>query len=183
MLRIDFYVQQLMKHQANGVRLVSEMPVTFHFDAGDRQSNKPIDHDLIVEMVREATPPQALQELQSQGRCAFVHDSEAGMRVQVEVRTAGPTAWALLISPARAARTAPADVESIPFPPAEAPAPQRAPAPAAARAPEAAAPAPASSGCGPRRERSKPPRWEGLHRRRHPRPRRSRWPERHAAAG
>jgi hypothetical protein len=117
MLRIDFYVQQLMKHQANGVRLVSEMPVTFHFDAGDRQSNKPIDHDLIVEMVREATPPQALQELQSQGRCAFVHDSEAGMRVQVEVRTAGPTAWALLISPARAARTAPADVESIPFPP------------------------------------------------------------------
>ena len=61
MLRIDFYVQQLMKHQANGVRLVSEMPVTFHFDAGDRQSNKPIDHDLIVEMVREATPPQALQ--------------------------------------------------------------------------------------------------------------------------
>jgi twitching motility protein PilT len=156
MLRIDFYVQQLMKHQANGVRLVSEMPVTFHFDAGDRQSNKPIDHDLIVEMVREATPPQALQELQSQGRCAFVHDSEAGMRVQVEVRTAGPTAWALLISPARAARTAPADVESIPFPPAEAPAPQRAPAPAAPRAPEpvasaprAAAAAPAASGANP----------------------------------
>jgi twitching motility protein PilT len=149
MLRIDFYVQQLMKHQANGVRLVSEMPVTFHFDAGDRQSNKPIDHDLIVEMVREATPPQALQELQSQGRCAFVHDSEAGMRVQVEVRTAGPTAWALLISPARAARTAPADVESIPFPPAEAQAPQRAPAPAAARAPEAAAPAPRAPAAAP----------------------------------
>ena len=149
MLRIDFYVQQLMKHQANGVRLVSEMPVTFHFDAGDRQSNKPIDHDLIVEMVREATPPQALQELQSQGRCAFVHDSEAGMRVQVEVRTAGPTAWALLISPARAVRTAPADVESIPFPPAEAQAPPRAPAPAAARAPEAAAPAPRAPAAAP----------------------------------
>ena len=149
MLRIDFYVQQLMKHQANGVRLVSEMPVTFHFDAGDRQSNKPIDHDLIVEMVREATPPQALQELQSQGRCAFVHDSEAGMRVQVEVRTAGPTAWALLISPARAVRTAPADVESIPFPPAEVQAPLRAPAPAAARAPEAAAPAPRAPAAAP----------------------------------
>ena len=48
MLRIDFYVQHLLKHKANGVRLVSDLPVTFHFDAGDRQSSKPIEHELLV---------------------------------------------------------------------------------------------------------------------------------------
>ncbi len=156
MLRIDFYVQQLMKHQANGVRLVSEMPVTFHFDAGDRQSSKPIEHDLLVAMVQESAPPHALHELQAQGRCTFVHDSEAGMRVQVEVRTAGPSAWALLISPARAGRPSAADVESIPFPHDDASPPPRAPvapayqAPAAAApAPRAAAPAPAATGGNP----------------------------------
>jgi twitching motility protein PilT len=153
MLRIDFYVQHLLKHKANGVRLVSDLPVTFHFDAGDRQSSKPIEHDLLVAMVEEAAPPAALQELRAQGRCAFAHDSEAGMRVQIEVRAAGASSWALLLSPAKPARTAPADVEPIPFPAAEAPARQappvaRAPAPAPAAAPAAPSPTPSAKGKG-----------------------------------
>ena len=77
-------------------------------------------------VVQESAPPHALHDLQSQGRCAFVHDSEAGLRVHVEVRTAGPSAWALLIAPAKTARVSPADVESIPFPHDDAP-PARAP--------------------------------------------------------
>ena len=89
MLRIDFYVQQLMKHQANGVRLVSEMPVTFHFDAGDRQSNKPIEHDLLVAMVQESAPqdldpvdldPQAVAAKIRQYRGALVACYEAALK-------------------------------------------------------------------------------------------------------
>ncbi|MCU0673891.1 MAG: hypothetical protein MUE69_13980 [Myxococcota bacterium] len=57
MLRIDFYVQHLVRHGATGIELVSGNPVKFHFPTGERLSNKPIDHAQVAQLVQEAAPP------------------------------------------------------------------------------------------------------------------------------
>lgn len=90
MLRIDFYVQHLVKHQAKGIELVSGRPVTFQFADGDRHSNKPIGHPQIAQLVQEAAPASALEDLRSRGAAEFIHKSGSGMDVKVELRAPSP---------------------------------------------------------------------------------------------
>ncbi|MEM9071280.1 MAG: ATPase, T2SS/T4P/T4SS family, partial [Myxococcota bacterium] len=131
MLKIDFYVQHLVRHNATGIELVSGNPVKFIFPTGDRQSNKPIEHNQIAALVQEAAPPAALEALRSSGRAEFFHKSAAGMDVRVELSAAGPGTWRVRLTPS--AGGAPQQRTSLPdaAPAAARPAPKPASAPKA----------------------------------------------------
>jgi len=128
MLRIDFYVQHLVRHNADAVILGSGTPVKFAFPTGERQSKQAIDHAQIQEMVREAAPPRAISELEGTGRTRFQHQGQ-GLEVTVHVEARNAQTWNVRISPGKGA-------------PAQAPAAAAAPAAAPPRA------APAAGGLG-----------------------------------
>jgi twitching motility protein PilT len=100
MLRLDFYVQHLVRHNARGIELTSGQPVRFHFEQGARQSNKALAHAQLAQVLKEAAPQQALQELSQTGRCSFRHASSAGMDVQVEVEAQSAQQWRVMLQPA-----------------------------------------------------------------------------------
>ncbi len=102
MLRIDFYVQHLVRHQADAVVLSSNQPVRFSFATGDRQSKSPVEHAQIVQLIEESAPPRVLDQLRSEGRARFGH-SGAGMDVTVDVASRGSSDWTVRISPGSAA--------------------------------------------------------------------------------
>jgi twitching motility protein PilT len=122
MLRIDFYVQHLVRHKADAVILASGAPVKFAFPSGERQSKQSIDHAQIIQMVKEAAPPRAITELEGAGRTRFQHTGQ-GIEVTVFVEAMNARTWKVRIAPARGGAGA------------------AAPAPAAQRQPPAAAPA------------------------------------------
>ncbi len=102
MLKIDFYVQHLVRHQAAGIELNSGETVRFEFPSGDRRSNKAIEHAQIAQLVQEAAPSEVLMTLRSTGRAEFVHSSPSGMDVHVELYAEGPGAWKVRLVPAPA---------------------------------------------------------------------------------
>ncbi|MFW6023553.1 MAG: hypothetical protein ACOC9O_02295, partial [Myxococcota bacterium] len=107
-MRIDFYVQNLLRHGATGIELVSGQPVRFRFPAGDRHSNKPIEHAQLTQLVREAAPGDGFDQLRRDGQTAFVHASEAGASVDVRVEVADPRTWKVRIEPTGSAAADPA---------------------------------------------------------------------------
>lgn len=106
MKRVDFYVQHMVRHSAEGVVLGSGQPVTFKFGSGDRRSNTPIDHKQVTELVREAAPQAIIDSLRHSGEARFTHDSSAGMSVEVAVQTNGPGDWKVEIRPTNHATAA-----------------------------------------------------------------------------
>jgi twitching motility protein PilT len=168
MLRLDFYVQHLVRQNARELSLGSNEVVRFRFaDGTDRASAQPIDHMQVVQLVQEASPPAAADELRRTRTATFTHVTEAGVVVNVEVTTPSPQQWRVRVTPddggpgievvsAKPARPEPAKVEPIAIkpepakpaiaaplgrgpiaPPVAAPAPAPAPTPAAAAAPAA----------------------------------------------
>ena len=113
MARIDFYATHLLRHSATGVELTSGQQVLFRFPGGDRKTNQTIDHATLVELVKEAAPGRALEELRKAGRCTFTHACN-GIDLAVRVTATSPTVWRVGIEPSDA-RT---DIESIPSMPA-----------------------------------------------------------------
>jgi twitching motility protein PilT len=99
MLRIDFYVQNLVRHGAQGIELTSGEPVLFQLPSGDRRSNKPIEHAQLAQLVREAAPSDAFDQLRRDGRTTFRHASEAGSDVDVTVEVTSPGAWRVALAP------------------------------------------------------------------------------------
>ncbi len=87
MLRIDFYVQHLLRHNADAVDLISGKPVRFRFPTGARESNKPLTHVQLERMIEEAAPPAALQELEGSRKARFLYRSSAGIAVTVRMET------------------------------------------------------------------------------------------------
>ncbi len=122
MLRIDFYVQHLVKHKADAVILASDAPVKFAFPAGERQSKQAIDHTQIMQMVREAAPPRAITELEGAGRTRFQHQGQ-GIEVTVHVEARSAKSWMVRISPGRGAPAGAAAAPPAQRQPAPAPAP------------------------------------------------------------
>ena len=114
MRRLDFYVQHLVRHNADAIQLVSGRPVTFRFATGDRTSNKSIDHTQLVELVQESAPEGTLETIRSSGEAAFDHDA-AGTRVTVTVHAAAPNVWQAVVEPAKS-DPPPAPVEAVPLP-------------------------------------------------------------------
>ncbi|MEM9694236.1 MAG: hypothetical protein AAGA56_16925, partial [Myxococcota bacterium] len=96
--RIDFYVQQIVRHKAEGVELVSEKPVKFLFAGGARNSNKRIDHAQVVQVVKEASP-QAVDDVLEAGHAAFAYAPDGGPEVQVSVSAMDANTWGIRIVP------------------------------------------------------------------------------------
>lgn len=103
MLRIDFYVQHLVRHNALGIELVSGKTVRFELQGGERNSSKPIEHAQIAQLVQEAAPGGTLEDLRATGFARFVHKSEAGADVDVQVTALSPGMWTVRIEPAKPA--------------------------------------------------------------------------------
>jgi twitching motility protein PilT len=155
MLRLDFYVQHLVRQNARELALASNEQVRFKFaDGTERASAQPIDHMQVVQLVQEAAPPAAADELRRTRATTFTHVTEAGVVVNVEVSTPSPQSWRVRVTPddgvaqievvkaepspaPRAARPDPAKVEPIALRPEPA-APAR---PAIAAPPAGARPA------------------------------------------
>ncbi|MFW6050115.1 MAG: type IV pilus twitching motility protein PilT [Myxococcota bacterium] len=98
-MRIDFYVQNLVRHGANGIELVSGQPVRFRFPDGDRHSNKPIEHAQLTHLVREAAPADAFERLRRDGQVRFVHSGDAGRDVEVHVVVDDARTWKVELQP------------------------------------------------------------------------------------
>ncbi len=147
MLRLDFYVQHLVRQSAAELQIGSNEPVRFKFSDGEtRQSNSPIDHAQVVQLVQEAAPPAASDELRRTRGTKFLHITEAGLRVDVTVDAPKPQEWRVTVREAAAAgAAAAAPIASKPEPARPAPIRMQAPAasaPAPVASPPAAAPAP-----------------------------------------
>jgi twitching motility protein PilT len=100
MLRLDFYVQHLVRQNARELALASNEQVRFKFaDGTDRASAQPIDHMQVVQLVQEAAPPAAADELRRARTTTFTHVTEAGVVVNVEVSTPSPQAWRVRVTP------------------------------------------------------------------------------------
>lgn len=119
MSKLDVYLRTIEKFGATGALLTSNQPVVMRFPQGDRHATQVTPHDQLVVMVREISPPAALDAIDRQRPAQFAIDSN-GTRYSVTV-TPRPGAWQVAIDAAAPERAAPA----------QAPAP-RAAAPAAA---------------------------------------------------
>jgi twitching motility protein PilT len=156
-LRLDFYVQHLVRQNAREVHLASGEPVRFRFADGDRASNQSIDHAAVAQLVQEAAPPSAIDDLRRTRRASFQHASAAGVLVRVDIEAARANEWRVIVkaendTPAleldESARAAPrgAPAAAAPARPAAQPAPaQPATAQPATAQPRAAAPAPGAA--------------------------------------
>ena len=98
MLRIDFYVQHLVRHNATGIELRSGNPVKFAFPTGERTSNATVDHGQVTRLVQEVASKEVIERLRSSGEATFVHESEAGVAVEVKVCTAEGQ-WTVALRP------------------------------------------------------------------------------------
>jgi twitching motility protein PilT len=125
MKRIDFYVQHLVRHNADAIVLTSGQPVLFRLPTGERTSSTPIDHAQVTQLVQESAPPTALDELRRSGRGSFDHESTSGVRVRVEIRTIAAREWEVAIAPASSAQVRPAAVGVLADAPVQASAPRR----------------------------------------------------------
>jgi twitching motility protein PilT len=119
MIRLDFYVQQLVRHQAEAVELSSGKPVRFSFAKGDKQSKSPLEHAQLVEIVKEAAPGRVMEQLERDKRARFSHGSSEG-EVTVEVTVHGGSEWTVRVTQGAAP---PDDIISIDLgpPPKDAP--------------------------------------------------------------
>jgi len=98
MLRLDFYVQHLVRQNARSLGLCSNEPVRFKFaDGTERASNQPIDHAQIVQLVQEAAPPAVLDELRLKRTTTFTHVTDGGVVVTVEITTPKPQEWRVTV--------------------------------------------------------------------------------------
>jgi twitching motility protein PilT len=108
MRRLDFYVQHLVKHDAQAIVLTSGQPVTFRFGSGERHSNTPIDHATVTGLVQEAAPRPALDVLTRRGTTDFPYATEDGVRVTVVVEAVSTSTWRVTVTPGGAAAPQPA---------------------------------------------------------------------------
>ncbi|MBK8169750.1 MAG: type IV pilus twitching motility protein PilT [Sandaracinaceae bacterium] len=103
MRRIDFYVQHLVKHDAQEIILSSGKPVTFRFASGDRHSNSAIEHGTIAQLVQECAPSDALDTLMRAGKARFTYRGDDGVEVNVVVEINGASTWLVNVLPANPA--------------------------------------------------------------------------------
>ncbi len=100
MLRVEFYIGQLVKHNALCVDLISNETVCFHFrELADRRSQQPISHDQVVKLVEEIAPTDVLATIHSKGAGTFEFPG-ALARVQLEVAVESAERWVVKLTPA-----------------------------------------------------------------------------------
>lgn len=112
MAKLDAYLRSIEKFGAAGAVLTSGQAVTLRFPSGDRNATQVTPHDLLVGMVRELAPPNALDTIDQNRPARFEIDSE-GRRYAVSVAPR-PGMWQVTIEPAMAAAaTAPQPAPTV----------------------------------------------------------------------
>ncbi|MEM6961256.1 MAG: type IV pilus twitching motility protein PilT [Myxococcota bacterium] len=96
MKRLDYYVQHLVRHNATAIELISEQPVLFRTADAERRSNAPIDHAQVLQLVKEATPQDVLQQLRK-GKASFKYQSDGGAEVLVTIEVLQKSKWKVVI--------------------------------------------------------------------------------------
>ena len=104
-MRIDAYVEHLIRHAATELELSSNRPAKFQFSTGERLSSSSVSHKELVFIIREIASEQGIEELQSRGRVELVHDAD-GMPVHMVVEVAGSQDWTIRVAPRGNAMTA-----------------------------------------------------------------------------
>lgn len=99
MLKLDFYVQHLVREGASALHLASGAPVRFSFPGGDRSSTKAIEHAQVVQVVEETAPPAAMDALLRGKAANFLHVTDAGVRVTVSVDPVRSSEWMVAVRP------------------------------------------------------------------------------------
>ena len=129
MARLDLYIQNMQKHSADGIELVSGQPVTFVFAAGNRATKKIIEHNELVFMLNEVAPENVSDAIQMLGRGAFDYTVSGGPSVGVVVEALNQTTWKMTVSNGAApvAQAAPSPAAQPAAPAAQAPPPGPAP--------------------------------------------------------
>lgn len=98
MLRVDFYAQHLIRHNANEIELSSGQAVLFRLPTGDRRTNTAIDHAQIVQLLQEAAPASVIEEFKQTGRAQFTHDARE-LTIEVFVEATSASVWTIRIRP------------------------------------------------------------------------------------
>ncbi|MFT3921447.1 MAG: PilT/PilU family type 4a pilus ATPase [Myxococcales bacterium] len=100
MRRLDFYVQHMLKQNAHGVVMRSGEPVEFRFAQGDiRRSNQSISHGQVLQLVREVSPPDGLEQLRRSGHLRFTTRGQAGAGIiYVAIDVNAPEQWRVILS-------------------------------------------------------------------------------------
>ncbi|MDM7915312.1 MAG: hypothetical protein QUU85_08620 [Candidatus Eisenbacteria bacterium] len=98
MLKIDLYLQQIIKHGATAIELVSNRPVRYKMPDGDRDTAKAMDHAQLTAVLQEAAPPEAINELRTTRKTRFRRRTDDGMDFQVEVDASAPTEWVVRLT-------------------------------------------------------------------------------------
>lgn len=98
MAKLDAYLRSIEKFGAAGAVLTSGQAVTLKFPTGDRNATQVTPHDLLVGMVRELAPPNALDAIDGNRPARFEIDSE-GKRYAISVAPR-PGVWQVTIDPA-----------------------------------------------------------------------------------
>ncbi len=104
-MRIDAYIQHLIRHGAEAMELESNQPAKFRFQTGERLSSTRVEHKEVVFIVKEAADEATLQELARSRKASFFHDLD-GLKFQLAVQVLSKEGWRLTVSPADAAGAA-----------------------------------------------------------------------------
>ncbi|HMR78103.1 MAG TPA: type IV pilus twitching motility protein PilT [Polyangiaceae bacterium] len=104
-MRIDAYIQHLIRHGAEAMELESNQPAKFRFQSGERLSSTRVEHKEVVFVVKEAADEAALQGLARSRQATFLHDLD-GLSFRLTVQVVSNDCWRLSVAPADAAGVA-----------------------------------------------------------------------------
>ncbi len=98
MAQLDKYLQHLLRAEARSLLLQSNGPVVARLPSGiEKASSQVVDHAMLVAVVQEASPAEALAEIRASRPTRFVYPAD-DPKVVIEV-TPTPGAWRVQMTP------------------------------------------------------------------------------------
>ena len=97
-MQIDYYLQHLIRHRAQGVEFASGQAVRFHFPSGPQDGKSPIEHAELVGLVEEIAPAEVWGGLLRNQGARFSHTVE-GQSFELNVQPTNERVWRLHVRP------------------------------------------------------------------------------------
>jgi twitching motility protein PilT len=111
MARIDAYLRSMERFGAHSLVLQSNQNILLRFPTGDRHASQATPHELLVGLVREIAPPQALDAVDANRAARFEYTS--GGKFSVSVKPT-PGSWTVVVEGGAPAAAAPAPAPAAP---------------------------------------------------------------------
>jgi twitching motility protein PilT len=111
MARIDAYLRSMERFGAHSLVLQSNQNILLRFPTGDRHASQATPHELLVGLVREIAPPQALDAVDANRAARFEYSS--GGKFSVSVKPT-PGSWTVVVEGSAPAASAAAPAPSPP---------------------------------------------------------------------